>query len=659
MKKYRPEIDGLRAFAVVPIILFHLGYGWVAGGYLGVDVFFVISGFLITSIITDELRVGTFSFRNFWARRVRRILPVLIAVTSVTIACTWWFVFAGDWSFAGRQALAALFSVANLFFWQNAGDYWGSRAQGLVLLHTWSLSVEEQFYLFFPFVVWAVHRFRPTWLRGLFGATIVASLGVFLWGSLHHPIATFYLLPTRAWELATGALLSTLVRHPREPSPETHPEPDLPADDVWSVLSLLGLGLVLAGYLLLPGEGGVTSGLAIVVFGTAIVIASPGRGPCQWILSRPAVVYVGKISYSLYLWHWPVLVLASHLGLERHRVALMVVTALAAVASYHGIEQPTRRTPGIVPKIGLAFALAALLMASMTWLGPRYRYDLSAFATPSWHGLYYNLHPTKQGGSRLGEIIVGVDAPPRESPLDAYLNGGVLVGPGDTPRVVLLGDSHGATWAHEVTQVAERLGVRASLYTMLQEAPFVQLPLAEPQPDAPPERDWRRRYARSRLDWIARWRPDVVIVCARWSLWDSASMPGLLDLLEEHAGAVVLVEQTPETGIGDRSLLQYLAYHGVVPEGESRKYLPTSRGDELQASRDLVRTLAAQRTNFYVLPTYDLYADGDQTLVLDGDQTVYLDDDHLTDYGVHLAGGRLEELLAELMASAKKASAGD
>ncbi|MEM8671745.1 MAG: acyltransferase [Planctomycetota bacterium] len=205
--EYRPEIDGLRAFAVIPVILFHFGADWIPGGFVGVDVFFVISGFLITSILKRDLENGTFSIRDFWARRIRRILPAMIFVTACTLAVSHAFVFRPEQLKIGEQALASVLSLANVYFWRHTGDYWGTEAEQSPFLHAWSLSVEEQFYLFFPCILWLIYRYRPRWLQGFVLAGIVGSLALFLWGVEAHPTATFYLLPTRIWELGAGSLL--------------------------------------------------------------------------------------------------------------------------------------------------------------------------------------------------------------------------------------------------------------------------------------------------------------------------------------------------------------------------------------------------------------------------------------------------------------------
>lgn len=179
---YRPDIDGLRAVAIIPVILFHLGVGWLRGGYLGVDVFFVISGFLITSILLREMAAGQFSFRRFWSRRVRRILPALLLVTAATLAVTWAMVFPPDRPDIGRQAVATLLSFANFYFWRHANNYWGPQAEDSPFLHAWSLAVEEQFYILFPLYLFALNRWAPRWFAwGVNGDRRAQFLPVFVW----------------------------------------------------------------------------------------------------------------------------------------------------------------------------------------------------------------------------------------------------------------------------------------------------------------------------------------------------------------------------------------------------------------------------------------------------------------------------------------------
>ena len=308
---YRPEIDGLRAIAVIPVILFHLGLDWVLGGYIGVDVFFVISGFLITSILIKDYDNGVFSFSNFWLRRIRRILPVLVVVVLVTLIAGQFLLYAPDVYYLGDQGIASLLSYANISQWLTAGNYWGYAAENSPLLHTWSLSVEEQFYLIFPLFIFIALKYFRNWLAPLVLILCLLSAMLFVYGSKHHPDATFYLLPTRAWELGVGAFLAIfLYKNPNFLEGKKI--------QTLQILSVLGLLAVTASYFLIDGSNGLSPYMVIPVIGAGLIIAfsNSSNTIVNKILSFSAMVYVGKISYSLYLWHWPVLVLSKNLTLK-------------------------------------------------------------------------------------------------------------------------------------------------------------------------------------------------------------------------------------------------------------------------------------------------------------------------------------------------------
>jgi len=201
--KYRSEIDGLRALAVVPVILFHAGFEWFSGGYIGVDVFFVISGYLITSIILRDLDTRSFSIVNFYERRARRILPALFCMLSVVTVVAWGLLLPLELKYFSEGLWSVVLFVSNIVFWQQR-DYFSPLAGRNPLLHTWSLAVEEQFYIFFPIVlaiVWT--RFRR-WTASAIALGTVASLAVAQWASIHATGANFFLLPTRAWELGSA-----------------------------------------------------------------------------------------------------------------------------------------------------------------------------------------------------------------------------------------------------------------------------------------------------------------------------------------------------------------------------------------------------------------------------------------------------------------------
>ncbi len=204
---YRPEIDGLRTIAVIPVILFHLGYKWVNGGFYGVDVFFVISGFLITKILVSAIEKGTFSMWSFWLRRVKRLLPALLTVIITTLLVASVVLFKPELPNIAKDSLPALFSYFNFYAKNSLGDYWGGTAENSFFLHTWSLSVEEQFYLVYPFFLYLCNKYFRSFFKPIF---ILSILSFILFVALlkYKPSFTFYMLPTRAWELSLGGLIS-------------------------------------------------------------------------------------------------------------------------------------------------------------------------------------------------------------------------------------------------------------------------------------------------------------------------------------------------------------------------------------------------------------------------------------------------------------------
>ncbi|ULQ46706.1 acyltransferase [Flagellatimonas centrodinii] len=204
---YRPDIDGLRAIAVLGVVLYHFGLGPVHGGFVGVDVFFVISGYLITSIIQREVSLGQFTFTGFYERRVRRIFPALFAVLFVTLIAGVLLLLPSDLVRLGYSTLATLFFVSNVLFWRETG-YFNTASEYNPLLHTWSLAVEEQFYIGLPILLLLVHRVAPRTLKPVLVAGVLGSLALCVLMQADHPSATFFLSPSRAWELLLGSLLA-------------------------------------------------------------------------------------------------------------------------------------------------------------------------------------------------------------------------------------------------------------------------------------------------------------------------------------------------------------------------------------------------------------------------------------------------------------------
>lgn len=335
---YRPDIDGLRAAAVVPVLLYHAHVPGFGGGYIGVDIFFVISGFLITGIIAREVDAGTFSIAKFYERRARRILPALAVMIAFVLIMASWLYLPGDFEKVPRSALTALGFLANVWFFSQAG-YFQSAAETMPLLHTWSLGVEEQFYIAFPLLLLVIGRYSPR-LRPRLRIACVALLAAlsFLWAWRTQTAGdgfAFYLLPPRAWELLVGALLALGA---------------VPAvRQRWAreAISLAGLASI-AGAATLYTKATVFPGLAALppVLGAAALIhCAPGTLAGR-MLSLRLPVGIGLISYSLYLWHWPLIVFTEYtqgVRLSPVQSAAIIAASLAAAwLSWRYVEQPFR-----------------------------------------------------------------------------------------------------------------------------------------------------------------------------------------------------------------------------------------------------------------------------------------------------------------------------
>ncbi|MEO1536395.1 MAG: acyltransferase family protein [Pseudomonadota bacterium] len=332
--KYRPEIDGLRAIAVLPVVLFHAGVPGLSGGYIGVDIFFVISGYLITSITVDELSEGHFSFARFYERRARCLLPALFVVILARLIPAWFLLLPADLeAFSHSVAFASVF-LSNFYFLENA-DYFDAPTDEMPLLHTWSLAVEEQFYLVFPLLLILLWRSHPVWRNTLLLLLFLASLAWAEISSHLYPQSGFYLLPSRFWQLLAGAGCALWIR--RGATPEN------------GFMAIFGLLLILVSFILFGPEPRHPSLLtAIPVLGTCIVIVfARGGVAAQTILSLPAVVGVGLVSYSAYLWHQPLMAFARVQSLDEPPLTLML--GLAALSfglawlTWLYVERPVRQ----------------------------------------------------------------------------------------------------------------------------------------------------------------------------------------------------------------------------------------------------------------------------------------------------------------------------
>lgn len=499
---YRPDVDGLRAIAVTAVVGFHAFPRFDPGGFVGVDIFFVISGFLISTIIAAKLEEGRFSFVDFYSRRARRIFPALIVVLLAGLAAGWFLLLPGEYQRFGKHVAGASVFISNLMLLRENG-YFDISADAKPLLHLWSLGIEEQFYLLWPVLLLAASRARgwlaPTWLVPVVtGALALVSFGY----CLHASSPAFFSPAARWWELMVGGLLAQLIRHRGTLS-------GLPGE----VVSALGLALV-AGTLLLLDEWQPFPGWWALapVLGTAMMMFA---GPEAWlnriVLSNRLMVGCGLISYPLYLWHWPLLSFAriwqgSALGIGT-RIAIVVSSVVLAWLTYEFIERPIRsgRT-GKVSAAGLFAFLSAIGAMGLTIYlaeGVAWRPVVAQKRAPIVTQEFASDHISCADHASL--------PPPLAVSCFSHVNKGAR------RKVVVWGDSHGAAWSTVLERLAARDGFELYVFSVPGCAPLVGVRMSFGH--SAELNCFQLETSRETLDSILALHPDVVLLAARWSLY--------------------------------------------------------------------------------------------------------------------------------------------
>lgn len=502
---YRPEIDGLRAVAILAVVLFHLRAPVLPGGFTGVDVFFVISGFLITSILIRQQGAGTLRLRDFWLRRARRLLPSLAFILALGTLAAFLTLFGPEFRNFGWQCASALTMSSNIYMYRSAGNYWGPEAEDFQLLHLWSLALEEQFYLFWPILWLGVDRFKrcPPWIA--LGLLAAGSFGLALFASHRYPAAAFYLLPTRAWELLLGCLLA--VYSSRSSPRSTH----------WShnarqTFAAVGALMIMLSFVFVGRNGGFPAPKGLLpTLGTVLIIAFASRDTVIGsLLAATPMVYVGRLSYSWYLAHWPAILFLRPLGIESPWIQGLVGLALGLVC-HHWIERPTRTIPEsrILTRILLPTLAIGVFAVALPHLGLR--------AAPGTQRPTFwcdcDLKPsTTSNASKpgcvesglVGDVSTGLRrAQPIPGPLQA----------------MILGDSHAKSWMPGLDAALGELGWNYAAFPAAAASPFFA-------PENPKSdrygfslhwpSDTRQEFDRHRRRFIASNAVPLVIVSARW-----------------------------------------------------------------------------------------------------------------------------------------------
>lgn len=363
--KYRTDIDGLRALAVLPVVAFHAQIPPFGGGFIGVDVFFVISGYLISSIILSEIDAGQFSLLAFYERRVRRILPALIAVLLVTSLLAYSYLMPIELVAYAKSLLAAVFSGSNFYFWSVSG-YFDQASDQQPLLHTWSLSVEEQFYVLFPLILILIRRAFPNRLRLFVIAIAIVSCAVSAVEVFYTPLMAFYFPHSRAWELLSGTILAMNII------------PPIRRRLLNNLLSGGGFCLIIGGILAFRTTTPFPGLNALVPCLGAGMIIHGGHGPetlTSRVLSTPPLVFVGLISYSIYLWHWPLIFFQNNFSIlfaglpgPLGKIILFLSSIALGALSWWFVERPFRRGP-LKPSLPQLFTAAGAATMAISAVG--------------------------------------------------------------------------------------------------------------------------------------------------------------------------------------------------------------------------------------------------------------------------------------------------
>lgn len=525
--KHRDDIDGLRAVAVLPIVLFHAGFASLSGGFIGVDIFFVISGFLITSIILREMDAGLFSIATFYKRRIVRIFPALFVMLAVALVMGCVLLLPAEIRLLGYSAAAAVGFASNIYFWETA-DYFASAAELKPLLHTWSLGVEEQFYLLYPLLIILVYRrgYREK-LRLIILVLTALSFAASLLLAFRFTDTGFYMLPSRAWELGIGAL-AALGSFPQVQSSKAR-----------DVLSVIGLTLIILGVALIDAEKPFPAPWALLpCVGTALLLAYGKTALTNGLLSAPPMRWVGAISYSLYLWHWPIISFYRlQYGLTLTMVdtiGLLTASFVVGACSYKFVEQPFLNQFRSGPPLRV-IGVGATVLASgvLVSLGVVANADYWRTFPPEVRRIadFVNYRELDQYPYqfRRGECFFGVKETGR------FSNEKCLPISPSKPNMVVLGDSHAA-------QYWRAIELRYPNYNVLQATasgcrPTLKLDGAKRCTDIV-------NYVLDTL--VATKTVDKIVLAGRWRESDIESLEATIRMLRSRGVNVIVIGPTVE-----------------------------------------------------------------------------------------------------------------
>lgn len=637
--KYRPEIDGLRSFAILPVIFYHAGLSWMPGGFIGVDVFFVISGYLITRIILSDFDAGVFSIARFYERRMRRILPALLVVVFSTTTAMLFLALPSQVEQISASAIFTIFSVSNFYFWMQSG-YFSPETEFMPLLHTWSLAVEEQFYLLFPLFLVLLKRFGAK-VGMVLAVLLPFAFATSLWLSFNKPAVAFYLLPARAWELGLGAVLAAGI------------VPKVDSRLVKELLSMLGIGALCFGVLSITSYDPFPGYVALLpCLGAAAVIhCSDAKTGVGRILSSNVLVFVGLISYSLYLWHWPVFVFTRMYLATVHlpgwaAICGILLVFLIATVSWKFVESPCRRMSQI----------------SFGWLGSSIAVICLIIVTVSISSIFNVGWPNRLSSETKLISEASSDFDPLRKKCSGFRVGGrageCSFGPDEKPvSYVLVGDSHAGALRPAFDSISAFANRRGSLWN-LGGCPFLIGTRRVPDPKLVNNADCEQFQMDVFQALEASPEITTVIVVNRWApiFTGIASEIGgsyRVDLLDAHSKTVsptetteaferslqrtvdaltsigkevILIGGVPEAGFDVPTILALSLFNG---SGQMKVYSPDFHETTNLLLDSKFAEIAKNRPGVFSISVREAFCESECRISHDGVPLFY-DDDHMT-----------------------------
>jgi peptidoglycan/LPS O-acetylase OafA/YrhL len=630
--KYRADIDGLRAMAVLPVLFYHAGIPGFPGGFVGVDIFFVISGYLICGMIDVDARSGSFSLGNFYKRRILRVLPALFTMFLVTSILAYLYCLPVELLDYSKSLASAVGSVSNVYFAGTAG-YFDAPAETKPLLHTWSLGVEEQFYLFAPLLMLFAYRVLPKRAMLLFAAVAVVSFVAALAVNYRNTSFAFYLTPFRAWELVLGALLAIGF------IPVPGSEFGKNACGAAGLLLLFGaicFGSSSAPLLLMTSLAGI---------GATLVIASSERGVSTVgrLLSWRPIVFVGLISYSLYLWHWPLIVFQRTEALlvpgsfpNFSRPVLIAVSVGMAFLSWKFIEMPFRSRARETSKV-IVFGVASTATASALALcglalfvsGAPFRFPERVVTIGAW--LAYD----PSSSFRTGQCYLATSRQSFDVPA-------CMTADPKRPNYLLVGDSHAAHLWYGLSSAMPEVNILQATASLCRPAV-----LAGSRYDTPVCRNLMQLVFN---DFLMNNKVDKILLAASWKDEDLPILSGTLEILKARGSDVVVLGPIVEYDSAlPRLLVEEILHNDPSIAGAMRKARVRERDRAM-------RRLVTDRGATYV-SVYDSVCRNDRCdEFAEGDVPLQFDAGHLTAKGSVEVGRRLSASLVRKLARADDVS---